>query len=62
MNPLDNSGINLQLNLFYQVSAMHLLSASMMSAPAALAMSKIMYPELSRPIITNKYINSIQDM
>ena len=29
----------------FGVSASHLLSASVMSAPAALAMSKLMYPE-----------------
>ena len=31
------------------VSASHLLSASVMSAPAALAISKLMYPETSIP-------------
>ncbi len=31
------------------VSASHLLSASVMSAPAALAISKLMYPETKEP-------------
>ena len=31
--------------ILYGVSASHLLSASVMSAPAALAISKLMYPE-----------------
>ena len=31
--------------IIFGVSASHLLSASVMSAPAALAMSKLMYPE-----------------
>ena len=30
---------------YFQVPANHLLSASVMSAPAALAMSKLFYPE-----------------
>ena len=33
----------------FGVSATHLLSASVMSAPAALAMSKLMYPETEKP-------------
>lgn len=33
----------------YGVSASHLLSASVMSAPAALAISKLMYPETETP-------------
>ena len=33
----------------FGVSASHLLSASVMSAPAALAISKIMYPETEIP-------------
>ena len=33
----------------YGVSASHLLSASVMSAPAALAISKLMYPETEIP-------------
>ena len=33
----------------YGVSASHLLSASVMSAPAALAISKLMYPETEDP-------------
>lgn len=35
----------------FGVSASHLLSASVMSAPAALAMSKLMYPEIEEPAI-----------
>ena len=31
--------------ILYGVSASHLLAASVMSAPAALAISKLMYPE-----------------
>ena len=33
----------------FGVSASHLLSASVMSAPAALAISKLMYPETEIP-------------
>ena len=33
----------------FGVSASHLLSASVMSAPAALAISKLMYPETELP-------------
>lgn len=33
----------------FGVSASHLLSASVMSAPAALAISKILYPETDQP-------------
>ena len=33
----------------FGVSATHLLSASVMSAPAALAMAKLMYPETDKP-------------
>ena len=36
----------------FGVSASHLLSASVMSAPAALAMSKLMYPETEEPEFT----------
>ena len=35
----------------FGVSPSHLLSASVMSAPAALAMSKLMYPETDEPAI-----------
>lgn len=35
--------------IIYGVSASHLLSASVMSAPAALAISKLMYPETKVP-------------
>lgn len=35
-----------------QVPADHLLSASVMSAPAALAISKLTYPEIEVPIIS----------
>jgi len=37
----------------FGVSATHLLSASVMSAPAALAMSKLMYPETEEPKVAN---------
>ena len=32
----------------YGVSATHLIAASVMSAPAALAVSKLMYPEMEK--------------
>ena len=35
-----------------QVPANHLISASVMSAPAALAMSKLMCPETEEPMIS----------
>ena len=35
--------------IIFGVSASHLLSASVMSAPAALALSKLMYPETKVP-------------
>ncbi|XP_077867340.1 solute carrier family 28 member 3-like [Saccoglossus kowalevskii] len=37
----------------FGISASHLLSASVISAPAALAVSKIFYPELGRPTTLN---------
>ena len=39
----------LAIYISFGVSASHLLSASVMSAPAALAMSKLMYPETEEP-------------
>ena len=41
----------------FGVSASHLLSASVMSAPAALAFSKLFYPETEESKTTNKNIN-----
>ena len=38
----------------FGVSASHLLSASVMSAPAALAISKLMYPETEIPESLNE--------
>ena len=38
----------------FGVSASHLLSASVMSAPAALAISKLMYPETEMPETLNE--------
>ena len=38
----------------FGVSASHLLSASVMSAPAALAISKLMYPETETPETMNE--------
>ena len=35
-------------SLALQVSAIHLLTACVMNAPAALAVSKLLYPELGR--------------
>ena len=40
------------------VDAHHVLSASVMSAPAALAISKLMYPETERP--TTSGVHNIQ--
>ena len=40
----------------FGISAAHLISASVMSAPAALACAKILYPELEQSK-TNKNIN-----
>ena len=42
----------------FGVSASHLLSASIMSAPAALAMSKLMYPETEEPEV--KFVDDIK--
>ena len=41
----------------FGVSPSHLLSASVMSAPAALAFSKLFYPETEESKTTNKNIN-----
>lgn len=41
----------------FGVSPSHLLSASVMSAPAALAFSKLFYPETEKSKTTNKNIN-----
>jgi len=43
------AGSVLATYISFGVSASHLLSASVMSAPAALAMSKLMYPETEEP-------------
>lgn len=43
------AGSLMALYIIFGVSASHLLSASVMSAPAALAMSKLMYPETEEP-------------
>lgn len=42
------------------MKAMHIVSASVMSAPAALVMSKLIYPELETPIITYPFISSVK--
>lgn len=39
---------------------MHLVSASVMSAPAALVMSKMLYPELETPTITYEFIAAVK--
>lgn len=44
--------------IIYGVSASHLLSASVMSAPAALAISKLMYPETKEA--KTKHVNDIK--
>lgn len=44
-----------------QVPADHLLSASVMSAPAALAISKITYPEVEVPIIRPEDYDKMED-
>ncbi|XP_066924761.1 solute carrier family 28 member 3-like isoform X1 [Clytia hemisphaerica] len=46
------AGSVLATYILFGVSASHLLSASVMSAPAALAMSKLMYPETEEPEFT----------
>ena len=43
-----------------QVSAMHLVSASLMSAPAALVMSKLISPEIETPTITYPFIAAVK--
>ena len=45
------SGSVLAIYIHFGISATHLLSASIMSAPAALAMSKLMYPEVEEPSV-----------
>jgi len=47
------AGSVLATYISFGVSASHLLSASVMSAPAALAMSKLMYPETEEPEFTD---------
>ena len=47
------AGSVLATYIMFGVSASHLLSASVMSAPAALAMSKLMYPETEEPEFTD---------
>lgn len=42
------------------MKAMHIVSASVMSAPAALVMSKLIYPELETPTITYPFISSVK--
>lgn len=43
-----------KLNLFAQVEAGHLLTASLISAPAALAFAKVLYPETEEFFATNE--------
>jgi len=45
--------------LLLQVPANHLLSASFMSAPAALAISKLFYPETKKSRTTAKKLKEI---
>ena len=44
----------------YQVPANHLISASVMSAPAALAMSKLFYPETKKSKTTAKDVEAME--
>jgi len=46
--------------ILFGVPANHLLSASIMSAPAALAVSKLSYPELGKPKTTGEAVKSMQ--
>lgn len=46
----------------FQVPADHLLSASVMSAPAALAISKLTYPETEVPQISDEDYSQMEDM
>ena len=46
--------------IYLQISAMHLVSANVMSAPAALVMSKLIYPELETPTITYSFIAAVK--
>ena len=48
------------VSLFPQVPANHLLSASVMSAPAALAISKLSYPETSMSKGSSKDFDKLQ--
>ncbi len=41
----------------FGIPAEHLIAASVMSAPAALALSKVMYPETETPVTTGAHIN-----
>lgn len=43
------AGSLMAVYILFGVSASHIISASVMSAPAALAMSKLMYPETEEP-------------
>ena len=48
-------------NTFYfQAPANHLISASVMSAPAALAMSKLFYPETKKSKTTAKDVDCME--
>ena len=46
--------------LSFQAPANHLLSASVMSAPAALAMSKLFYPETKKSKTTAKDLDCME--
>lgn len=47
------AGTLLAVFICFGISPTHLLSASVMSAPAALAMAKLMYPETEEPEFKN---------
>ena len=50
----------LDVYFLYQVPANHLISASVMSAPAALAMSKLFYPETKKSKTTAKDVDAME--
>jgi nucleoside permease NupC len=52
--------LSTEIDFFVQVSAKHLLSASVMSAPAALAMAKLSYPETKVSIAMGKDVYTME--
>ena len=54
------AGSVLAAYISFQVSASHLLSASVMSAPAALACAKLVYPGESSSVKSNEIFSTLE--